>query len=73
MRLKGEVTPGAAGQIFGAVAGVDYSTHEVAAYLYVEGVGWSAPNHPEPWWPVEQYGSHSYRESRLRHVCVPNE
>jgi hypothetical protein len=49
-----------AGQIVGTVAGVNHSTHEVAAYLHIEGGGWwTKPNFSLPTVPINPDGSFS--------------
>ena len=58
--ITGLPTPGFAGQVTGNVTGVDFSTHEVAAYLYIEGVGWwTKPTQAMPTVPINPDGSFS--------------
>ena len=60
VEISGLPSPGAAGQIVGTVAGVNPSTHEVAAYLYVEGGGWwTKPTSGMPTVPINPDGSFS--------------
>ncbi len=50
--------PGSAGEILGSVSDVDFATHEVAAYLYIEGNGWwTKPTFGTPTVPINQDGS----------------
>ena len=60
IEITGLPAPGAAGQITGTVTGLDHSTSEVAAYLYIEGGGWwTKPNFGMPTVPIDPDGSFS--------------
>ena len=60
IEITGLPSPGVAGQIVGTVTGVNHTTHEVAAYLHIEGNGWwTKPNFSMPTVPINPDGSFS--------------
>jgi hypothetical protein len=60
IEITGLPPSGAAGQIVGNVSGIDHLTHEVAAYLHVEGGGWwTKPSFGMPTVPINPDGSFS--------------
>ncbi len=60
IEINGLPPAGAAGQIVGSVSGVDFSTHEVAAYLHIDGGGWwTKPSLGMPTVPINPDGTFS--------------
>ena len=58
--ITGVPHPGSVGQITGTVSGMDHLTHQVAAYLFVEGGGWwTKPTFGMPTVPIHADGSFS--------------
>ncbi|MEC7582898.1 MAG: hypothetical protein VYE77_01155 [Planctomycetota bacterium] len=51
---------GSAGSIAGTVTGVNFATHRVAAYIYIDGAGWwSKPSAANPTVPINPNGTFS--------------